>query len=393
MANYHPFIVRFGKQNGLTDVEQDYLHAASVRSERQLRRLLENSPDLGDTPEARQGAFRPNHLRQSVGIPDSARTAGIAAPLVAPRSLFGGALGPSLADAGGPTKIPIRGGLERPLGPGDSLHGEQAFRLQPKFLVFQWRARDQLGQNTCVAFAAAGCVEYALSLPSGKFVDLSERFLYQRMRALPLTDVPAEKIPPGYKEGATKLGMAQTVLQQDGICLESEWEYERDIPVVGEAAATASAASRRQLGLTFHPDWIDAAKRPSGIARMLLDQLKRSNRPIAIAFPIFSAGPDLPSNWDLGDVADTGIVANPPSTWTALEMGHAVTVVGFQPDPHEHVGGWFEFKNSAGDNFAAKPDLKLVGEVKPETPAKGYGLISATYVDSYCWEMLGYGPV
>jgi hypothetical protein len=55
----------------------------------------------------------------------------------------------------------------------------------------------------------------------------------------------------------------------------------------------------------------------------------------------------------------------------------------FQPDASEPGGGWFIFRNSVGLNWASgiSPSVE-----PPHVPARGYGAISATYVEGHCWE-------
>ena len=65
--------------------------------------------------------------------------------------------------------------------------------------------------------------------------------------------------------------------------------------------------------------------------------------------------------------------------------GHVVCVTGFIPDPAEPLGGWFVFRNSWGLEFASHATLPDSG---PTSGTRGYGLLSATHVNNYCWEYL-----
>ena len=89
----------------------------------------------------------------------------------------------------------------------------------------------------------------------------------------------------------------------------------------------------------------------------------------------------------------SGIVDDPAAGWDPLATGsapggstpgHAVAVVGFEPSSSEPTGGWFIFRNSMGLNFGRIRD----GDAVPQVPADGFGAISATYVENYCWELL-----
>jgi hypothetical protein len=64
--------------------------------------------------------------------------------------------------------------------------------------------------------------------------------------------------------------------------------------------------------------------------------------------------------------------------------GHAVCVVGFEPDPEEPMGGYFIARNSWGTLWASLAPSP--GD--SHSPAAGYGEISASYVDAYLWELL-----
>jgi hypothetical protein len=106
---------------------------------------------------------------------------------------------------------------------------------------------------------------------------------------------------------------------------------------------------------------------------------------VAIAVPVVHSG--SATNWMHPDTVRFGVVGDPPRGWVPPEtdgMGHAVCVVAFHRDPAEPAGGWFVFRNSHGLDWArAAP-----AAVRPRVPHAGFGAISASYVDGYCWEML-----
>ena len=77
-----------------------------------------------------------------------------------------------------------------------------------------------------------------------------------------------------------------------------------------------------------------------------------------------------------------GQVLDPPAT-AVVDGGHAVCVVGFVPDADETTGGYFIFRNSWGTGAFGRR-LPVRGSHAPE---RGYGQISATYVEKFLWEM------
>jgi hypothetical protein len=68
------------------------------------------------------------------------------------------------------------------------------------------------------------------------------------------------------------------------------------------------------------------------------------------------------------------------------EMGHAVCIVGFQPDPDEALGGWFIFRNSLGQRWSKYAPVQ--GDVTlPVVPEQGFGALSATHLEQYVYEI------
>jgi hypothetical protein len=143
---------------------------------------------------------------------------------------------------------------------------------------------------------------------------------------------------------------------------------------------SATAKMEGAANLVAHADY-QPEQRP-GTARRVYDHLAQG-RPVAIAVPVYSqADGSSVTNWSSG--ITSGEVIDPYSN-RVLAGGHAVCVVAFQPDPTESGGGWFIFRNSVGLNWAS--GNQPTGD-PPRVPAHGYGAISATYVEGFCWEFL-----
>ena len=256
----------------------------------------------------------------------------------------------------------------------------------------EWPAADQGQRDTCVAFAVASCVELLQARDGSEFRPLSPQFLYWHMRSLPPPDHP----PPGWALGATKLGMAREVLGAYGICPLGACPYPvvETTPLEGprpDKTAMAQAAAHRFSNGTYH-DYPTPESRPAaGVARQVYARLAEGY-PVALAVPVHAETPEsVATNWDNPDVHRSGKVHNPPVGWapTVAERGHVVCVTGFQRDPREPTGGWFVFRNSRGLNWSRYAPF---GPQPPRVPLRGWGAISATHVERYCWELLSPGP-
>src|SRR5262249_2734213 len=161
-------------------------------------------------------------------------------------------------------------------------------------------------------------------------------------------------------------------------------------------SAAVSAALRNRIAEvgsegSFYFDCPEPGKREPGIAKMVYNLLAKK-RPVAIAIPVFYSTTDpLETNWDNPSTTNSGQVIDPiepdwmprdPDGPIHAPPGHAVCVIGFQPDHKESTGGWFIFRNSRGINWAGHIETE---NVEPAiVPALGYGAISATNVERYC---------
>jgi len=257
-----------------------------------------------------------------------------------------------------------------------------------------WPVEDQRPRQTCVAFAVTACLELLRAKHEANLTPLSPQYLYWHMRQHPWPGPP----PPGWDEGATKLGYANDVLSTYGICRAESCPYVAYLPVdaplegpePSDVATTEALADR--ISDSYYVDYPDPATRPSGIAQQVYDLLAEQ-RPVAISLPLFYLNPenllttlDNPQTLASGQVCDpppgAAVPTNPshPST-----PGHAVCVVGFQPDRDEAIGGWFIFRNSLGLDWADALDPENAHA--PLVPVRGYGAISASYVEHCTWEI------
>jgi hypothetical protein len=234
-----------------------------------------------------------------------------------------------------------------------------------------WTIRDQGARGTCVAHALAACNEHAaFTRGTGRTptsYDGSEQFLYW-----------GAKQCDGSQTDGTRHAFALRALQTHGLCDEAAWPY---VAKPGTSvhqgppppSAITQAASNIHVG--------GAVNAPSN-SQTLYQQLLKT--PVAIGVPVFR---DLSNpkqdNWNVPTILEYGRVIDPPLKSIVIG-GHAVCVVGFEPDANEPSGnGWFIIRNSWGVNPWGR-QLPKSGYWGPEP---GYGQISWSYVDLYLWEM------
>ena len=248
----------------------------------------------------------------------------------------------------------------------------------------EWPVLHAQGRRqACVAFAVAACLELQRAGPGADFVPLSPQYLYWWMRTTPWASDP----PPGWSEGATRLDHARQVLQADGFCRWEACPYDKQLapgaPLEGPEPsldAKAEGASQRVAHGTY------VGHNTPGLARQLYDELAQG-RPVAIALPVFAQAGTQVTNWSSG--VTSGEITDPYiDNYTSFAGGHAVCVVAFQADAAEPSGGWFIFRNSVGGNWAH--GITFGGD-PPHVPARGFGALSASHVEGYCWEL--FSPV
>jgi hypothetical protein len=266
-----------------------------------------------------------------------------------------------------------------------------------------WPAEDQLPRQTCVAFAATACFELLRAAGGDDFVRLSPQFLYWYMR----TTTWPDPLPPGWNEGATKLGYAKSVLANRGICSLRACPYPRELklpraPEPGHAAepdpplegpepsqAAKAEAARNLIVNAFYIDHPHGP--PPGTARKIYDLLAQG-RPVAVSLPLFYLDATKTSDTLNNPVSiGSGQLLDPPADCAIIDdpgqtPGHAACVIGFQPDDREAMGGWFILRHSFGTGWANSIDPEK--PYPPNVPARGYGAISASYIEHYCWEVM-----
>lgn len=262
-----------------------------------------------------------------------------------------------------------------------------------------WSPRDQFGRGTCVAFATLAAVELHRALRDDMPPErLSEQFLHERMTtAHALPEDEAIDLP----QGGVLLRQALHALEEDGVVGSEHAPYKpfvadangADEARQSELLAMSTRIACRAYGTIGNPQSLDAARidpiLPGQMtAQKILDFLKLG-LPVAIGVPLFRHPSGL-SNWVLPSALRSGLVTCPddahaPPLGGPRADGHVVCVTGFTPSTSDPLGGWFVFRNSWGLDFASH---SATDEADRRAGLRGYGLISATHVNNYCWEYL-----
>jgi C1A family cysteine protease len=366
------FLQDLAQKAQLSDTELAILTAADVRSAEDVDSLLSSYPSLAsvgvrlpDISNSVASLLRSNYATLASDTSLSSTTLALGA---APPDDTQIALG---------MEVPMLqpGGASAIAGPGDSALTAPNIDLR----LANWPVRDQGGRGTCVAFGSTACVEHLCATnASGSLTDLSEEFLYWAIKD--------HSNDPDKTSDGTWLRYARDMLKSDGICAESFWAYD-GTPVTPVSGATStdpsddakSDAGNRELSANC------TESSPSGAARLICRLLQQNNRPVAGCFPVFkdkAAAADGPHGWGTTVARLYGRILNPPPT-SVVAGGHCVCVTGFVPDSDEPMGGYFVFRNSWGSGWS-----RLSPSDYSYVPEQGYGQISATYVNKYCWELM-----
>lgn len=203
--------------------------------------------------------------------------------------------------------------------------------------------RNQGNRGTCTAFAVLASAEH---ITEGE--DLSEEHLFRKI--------------------ASSMASSSTLAQMapdEGVCREGDLPYSFDAGGAGAPPASAPL-------LRFQSKFLDMPT-----VEELYRELSRGRAP-AISLPVWRA-PGGPTNWNTLVGRWYGHVLGPPAG-AELRGGHAVCVVGYEPDPS---GGYFILRNSWGEDWGqqARP------EGGPWHPRPGYGYIRAATVRNTLLEL------
>jgi hypothetical protein len=364
-----PFIENFVESEGISGPAERVLESLNVRSEVELFSVLSAFPSLG-----RSGVLDlpglSNVLMSRGG--DSVRSFAVEAPgLVEQAHSFSlGALPPPDTEWTFERTFPIP-----PAGAGrfgeripPSADGSVDLRA-----CLPWPVRDQARRGTGVSFAVTALREALECQTESRISDLSEQFLYYVIKN--------HTRDPRPNDDGTWLEYACAALLSHGTCEERFAPYNpNEIPGSAGQGKPFQAAFNDAIRRVRHAATLVTPNSPAGNAKQVLQELRSTGRPVAIAVPVFFDPITQANNWGTAVGVLHGHVIDPVPT-SVVRGGHAVCVTGFVPDPQEATGGYFVLRNSWGPLWGRSlPDPNYFG------PEVGYGQISATYVDRFLWQ-------
>ncbi|MBX9700696.1 MAG: C1 family peptidase [Acetobacteraceae bacterium] len=247
--------------------------------------------------------------------------------------------------------------------------------LAPEALRARWPVRSQGDAGTCVAHAVASCVELLLALRAGTMPEpLSHEYLYRLIRD-PAWPWAAAQKPRSWDKGGVKLEQALAILREHGIASEAEFPDWTD-PGLLPAAPTRTRAALRRCDALAYADrpkenernvagWPDSPDTPAGWAAAQL----ANDYPVVLAL-----GAPREDWW--GAARTSGRLPEPPADAKPGGDGHAVCLIGLQPDAGDPTRARFTFRNSWSVAWGTA----------------GYGSMSDAYLNAYAWEMLALAP-
>lgn len=247
-----------------------------------------------------------------------------------------------------------------------------------------WVVKDQGLRGTCVAHAVTACIEQ--SLYDHRY-NASEQFMFWACK----------QHDGALSQDGSTLSGAKIALEKCGYLPEVYWAYnprpgvtvcQKDTPPpppkpsqddLKDALAEAANAP-------FSVKYTKGTPK-SGDSQRLRQDLA-DGCVVAISLPVFrDVSRSTNDNWNTFDAVDYGFVLNPvPSS--VIAGGHAVCVVGFVADDSEENGGFFIVRNSWGDRWAGRIGSMPVLRPGHYVRRRGYGQVSATYVENWLWEAL-----
>jgi hypothetical protein len=252
-----------------------------------------------------------------------------------------------------------------------------------------WPIRDQGRPPNCVAFSAIACFEHFLygrpvtdgSVPNRPAY--SAQFLIYMIKRRIKDQLP--------DSGYTYLYWAYRALEKYASCPETLCPYSGGIvslrPPTAKAEAKAKAVVQEKFPLNvYYRDLLNNNGKMHA-ARQVYECLRQNMRPVAASFPLFPLdvlSPINQTNWTTAEAFHHGEVCDPRAGMDRIGE-HCVCITGFVPGRTKRTHGYFIFRNSWGTQWAQFAPGTLPG---PVSPGPGYGIVSETYVDKHCKELL-----
>lgn len=240
-----------------------------------------------------------------------------------------------------------------------------------------WDVHDQGERGACVAHATMACLEYFLFRKTRELTQLSAQFVHFKMRALQKRrHVVSDR---------TWLWEAAEVLENEGICLQAQCAYDPFLwPFGADGAPPTTAALKSAAKRRFKACVIEVAKRQDFSAADHVYGVLQKGYAAAVAIPVqpLMLSPGL-TNWTKRMGQYHGIVVDPNGD---CPEGHAVCIIGYLKNSKVTGGGWFVCRNSWGLQWASEAHAGEPFAIK-DLPGRGYGVISAEYLNTLCSEI------
>jgi hypothetical protein len=265
-----------------------------------------------------------------------------------------------------------------------------------------WPVRNQGHRSTCNAFSVVAAEELWTRLHKGAQYAFSEELLYKAMRSERLPPVVDPQMKDVIEEtGTTFLWQAREVIGREGLhdAALAPYVLRPSLTPAHVTKITAQGPGKSKDARFVHdmaasPDisgklWVDQSWMGSGtLSDFIYDRLTQ-RIPVVVALALLEQ-PGISSFLGPNGRLFGRVWYPPPAVAQGLSArsGHSVCIVGYRPGPAggDISSGTFLFRNSYGTSrFGAhlgrRPSAGL-------PPGRGYGSISATDLERYCWEFL-----
>lgn len=177
----------------------------------------------------------------------------------------------------------------------------------------------------------------------------------------------AKQIDDDLSEGTT-LDAAFRAANIFGICSLEKWQYHPGQFYAGPSLEAIDEALLYRVERFLQVDRNELIKY---LKMLICEEYLSSPRAIAVGVPVYD------TSWSSYITEQDGKVFDPLPDSLFLG-GHAILLVGYRDDENAPGGGYFEFRNSWGTEWASSTRF---------TPP-GYGIISYAYIENYVWETM-----
>ena len=201
--------------------------------------------------------------------------------------------------------------------------------LRPEFARLGVTPKSQGGRGCCSLFAVIGVLEFEYARAGQPATRLSEEYLNW-----------ASHKSNGRTSDGSFFSDALDGVEKFGVCREDLWPYaaKYDPGAQPPAAAVADAQTRRSVKAR----WIKRWNVNTGMSERMLTLMRRS---LAAGHPL-AIGMRWPNEEKYGP---EHMLQMPPEG--KVFDGHSIVLVGYQDDPDQPGGGYFIWRNHAGEKW------------------------------------------